>query len=74
MEKAFDLKALGEELKGQGLELAEESMKVVVKGVFNWIEASVKLTANPYDDFFVMARPQIEEVLNPVVEKINPAD
>jgi len=74
MEKAFDLKALGEELKGQGLELAEESAKIVVKAVFNWVEASVKMTPNPYDDFFIMARPQIEEVLNPVIEKINPAD
>jgi len=74
MEKAFELSALATELKNQGLELAEESMKVAVVGIFNWIEASVKLTANPYDDFFIMARPQIEAVLNPVVEKINPAD
>lgn len=74
MEKAFDLKSLGEELKGQGLELAEESAKIVVKAVFNWIEASVKMTENPYDDFFIMARPQLEEAIGPIVEKINPMD
>jgi hypothetical protein len=74
MEKAFDIGALAEELKGQGLEIAEESAKIMVKAVFNWLESSVKLTPNPYDDFFVMARPQIEAVINPAVEKINPAD
>jgi hypothetical protein len=74
MEKPFDLGALGEELKAQGLEVAEETAKVVAKAVFNWIEASVKLTATPFDDFFIVARPQIESVVMPAVEKINPND
>lgn len=74
MEKAFDLSALGDELKSNGLELAEEASKIAVKSVLNWIEKSVALTENKFDDFFMLARPQIEAVLNPVVENINPAD
>jgi hypothetical protein len=74
MNQPFELAGLLEELKGQGLELAEESAKVAVKGVLNWIEASVKMTENKFDDFFLIARPQIEAVLVPAIEKINPAD
>jgi hypothetical protein len=74
MEKPFDMQLLAAELKAQGLEMAEESAKIVAKAVFNWVEASVKMTANPYDDFFMMARPQLEAVLGPAIEKINPAD
>ncbi len=74
MNKPFDLAALGEELKANGLELAEESAKIAVKSVLNWIEKSVALSENKFDDFFVIARPQIEAVINPAVEKINPED
>ena len=74
MQKPFELPALVEELKKEGLEVAEESAKIVAKAVLNWIEASVKMTPNPYDDFFVMARPQIESVMAPAIEKINPND
>lgn len=72
MTKPFEFAALAEELKGNGLELAEESAKIAVKSVLNWIEASVKMTENKYDDFFMMARPQIEAVLAPAIEQINP--
>jgi hypothetical protein len=74
MEKAYDLQGLLNELKGQGLEMAEESAKIMVLSVFNWIEASAKLSPNPYDDFFMMARPQLMQVIGPALEKINPAD
>jgi hypothetical protein len=72
MTKPFEIGALVDELKKNGLELAEESAKIAAKSILNWIEASVKLTENPYDDFFVMARPQIESVIAPVIEQINP--
>ena len=72
MQKPFELPALVEELKGHGLELAEESARVAVKAVLAWIEKSVALTENKYDDFFVMAKPQIEAAIMPVIEQINP--
>ena len=51
MEKAFDLKALVEELKAQGLPVAEEAAKVVVQSVLTWVEKSVVATESKYDDF-----------------------
>lgn len=74
MEKAFDLELLKNELKAQGLEIGEESAKIAVKAVFNWIEMSVKLSENKFDDFFLLARPQIEAVILPAIEQINPKD
>lgn len=74
MEKPFDVKDLGEKLKAAGLELAEENVKVLLPIFLDWIEDSVKMTENKFDDFFMMARPQIEAVLMPAIEKINPAD
>lgn len=74
MEKAFDLADLGEKLKAAGLELAEENVKVLVPIMLDWIQASVALTENKFDDFFLIARPQIEAVIMPAIEKINPAD
>jgi len=74
MEKPFDVKDLLEKLKAAGLELAEENVKVLLPIFLDWVEDSVKMTQNKLDDFFVMARPQIEAALNPLIEKINPND
>ncbi len=74
MEKPFDVKDLKEKLKAAGLELAEENVKVLLPIFLDWVEDSVKMTQNKLDDFFVMARPQIEAALNPLIEKINPND
>jgi len=74
MEKPFDVKDLLEKLKAAGLELAEENVKVLLPIFLDWVEESVKMTQNKLDDFFVMARPQIEASLNQLIEKINPND
>ena len=74
MEKPFDLKALGEKFKEVGLELAEENVKVLLPVLLDWVEDSVKMTENKFDDFFVVIRPQLEATLNPLIEKINPND
>ena len=74
MEKPFDVKDLGEKLKAAGLELAEENVKVLLPIFLDWIEDSVKMTENKFDDFFVVIRPQLEATLNPLIEKINPND
>lgn len=46
MEKAFDVKALVEKLKAQGLPLAEEAAELVVKSVFEWCEESAIIHPN----------------------------
>lgn len=74
MEKAYDLKALGEILKGQGLELAEESAKIIIEGVFEWIEQSAKLSHTPYDDMGLLILPQIKALALTQADNINKAD
>lgn len=74
MEKAYDLKGLVEELKGQGLELAEESAKVVVNGVFNWLEKSADISENPYDDIAKIIYPKARSYALGKAEEINKAD
>lgn len=71
MEKAYDLKGLLEELKGQGLEVAEETAKVVISSVFNWVEKSAKLSATPYDDLAMVIAPQLKAYALEQADKIN---
>lgn len=71
MEKAYDLKGLLDELKSSGLEIAEESAKVVIEAVFAWVEKSAKLSATPYDDLALVIAPQIKKYALEQAEKIN---
>lgn len=74
MEKAYDLKLLGEELKKEGLEIAEESLKIVVNAMFNFLEKSAELSETPYDNMAAMLYPQIKKLILEEVEKINKED
>lgn len=71
MDKAYDLKGLLSELKGNGLEIAEESAKVVITSVFNWLEKSAVLSENKYDDLAVILYPQLKTYALEQAEKIN---
>lgn len=71
MEKAYDLKGLLTELKASGLEIAEESAKVVIEAVFTWLEKSATLSENKYDDLAVMLYPQLKAYALEQAEKIN---
>lgn len=73
MEKAYDLKGLLEELKGNGLEIAEESAKVVVVAVFEWLEKSAVLSENKYDDLASVLYPQLKAYALEKAEEINRA-
>jgi hypothetical protein len=74
MEKAYDLKLLGEELKNEGLEIAEESLKIVIEAMFKFLEKSALLSETPYDNMAVMLYPKIKELILKEVEKINKED
>jgi hypothetical protein len=53
MEKAFDVKDLVLKLKDQGLPVAEEAAKLVVTSVLDWVQESVMISENKYDDFAI---------------------
>ncbi len=74
MEKAYDLKLLGEELKNEGLEIAEESLKIVVEATFKFLEKSALLSETPYDNMAVRLYPKIKELILNKVEAINKED
>lgn len=72
--KAYDLKLLGEEFKKEGLEIAEESTKIIINGMFNWLEESAKLSETPYDDMAMVLYPQLKKMALEKAEDINKAD
>jgi len=55
MEKAYDLKVLGERLKDAGLPIALEALESTAGKVYviikNWAKESAPLSATPIDDF-----------------------
>jgi hypothetical protein len=72
MTSAYDFKGLIEILKSQGLEVAEESAKVVIKATFQWLKESAEISENKYDDLAVVLYPQLEKYALEQAEKINP--
>lgn len=46
--KPFDLKVLKEELKLQGLDLAEDAVESFAKAIFSWVKKGGETTSNAY--------------------------
>jgi hypothetical protein len=73
MEKAYDMSGLVAELKGQGLELAEEAAKGALVAVFAWLEKSAALSENKYDDLALVIYPKMKEYALQKADEINSA-
>ena len=71
MEKSYDLKELGNVLKGKGLDVAEESLNIVFDSVIEWFKESAKLSATPYDDMAMVIMPQLEKLVKDAIDKID---
>lgn len=71
MEKAYSLKALLEILKGQGLEIAEESAEILFSSVVEWVKQSATKSESPYDDMILLIMPKIEEIVAKQLDKID---
>ena len=70
--KAYDLKLLGEKLKEQGLDMAEEAVESAAKATFAWLKESAALSENKYDDMAVaIALPEIEKKAFEAIDKID---
>jgi hypothetical protein len=74
MTKAYDFKALVDEVKKELPEIGEESVKIVVKAIFPWLSESAKLSETKIDDVLSMGYPMLEAKLSEVAEDINKAD
>jgi hypothetical protein len=71
MEKAYDPKALLAKLKGRGLDIAEESAKILVEESFSWLEESAKLSASPIDDVASVVYPHAKKFALDQIDKID---
>ena len=73
MEKAFDLKDLVGKLTAQGLPLAEEAAKLVVSSVLDWVQESVVISENKYDDFAIPVISAVKPFVMAQLDKIDGA-
>lgn len=71
MEKAYDLKILGERLKAKGLVVAEDAAEEIYKETKDWIEESARLSKTPYDDMALIVFPQLDNLVLPQIDKID---
>lgn len=71
MNAAYDLNALGEELKLQGLDLVEDGAKKAFVAVHAWLKKSAQLSATPFDDVALSFLAGYEKL---VLEKLDGID
>jgi hypothetical protein len=72
MDKAYDFKVLMDNLKAQGIEVAEEVVKAITIAAISWLDESATLSPTPYDDMLKVLYPVIKEKLLALEDKINP--
>lgn len=79
MEKAYDLKALGQKIKekaaADGLTLAEEAVEKLAKaaylGLKDWAKESAVLSETKIDDFITPAYDYLDSFVMPQIDKID---
>lgn len=71
MEKAYDIKELGNKLKGKGLDIAEESLLIVWEETIDWIKESAAKSETPYDDMAMVIVPQLDKLVREQIDKID---
>lgn len=71
MTKAFDFADLVSKMKGHGMDMTEDMAKLVATSVLDWIDESVGLTSNKFDDFFGEADKAIRPWILKQIDKIN---
>lgn len=75
MEKAYDVKALGEKLKAKGLVAVEASVEEVGKEVYaatkEWLKESAALSKTTVDDLVVPFIDKLDETVNKAIEGLD---
>lgn len=71
MEKAYDPKALLEELKAQGLPVLEDAAEKTVEAIFAWLDKSAELSENKIDDALRVLYPHAKELALDQADKID---
>ncbi len=63
-----------DELKKEGLEIAEESVRMICKAMFRVIPKVVMASENKLDDMVVVVLPILEPMVMDLIDNINKAD
>lgn len=79
MEKAYDIKALGqaikEEAEKEGFSLAEDAIETLAKAAYlgtkKWAKESAAISPTKIDDFVAPFYDQLDVVVLPQIEKID---
>ena len=75
MEKAYDLKALGEMLKVEGVPVAAEAAEAIAGKVYvafkKWVQESAILSENKIDDVVAPFIGQLDPLVLPQIDKID---
>lgn len=71
MEKAFDIKDLGNKLKARGLDLAEEALVIVYEETKAWFKESAALSENKIDDIVAPFIDQLDPIVKPLIDKVD---
>lgn len=75
MEKAYDLKVLGERLTAAGVPVLAESAEEVGKKAYDvikgWAKESAVLSENKVDDFVAPFYDQLDPLVLPAIDKID---
>lgn len=78
MEKAYDLKVLGERLQAQGLPIANDMLEEVAAKVYveikNWAKESAPLSKTTIDDFIAPFYDQLDKVVFPLIDNFDGED
>jgi len=69
--KPYDVKVLAEKLKSKGLDIAEESIKVLVVETLDWVSESAPISPTGVDDVIAMAIPFIKPKILEAIDKID---
>jgi hypothetical protein len=68
---SYDLKVLGEKLKGRGLDLAEDSAMIIAEEVLVWVEESSKTSESKFDDLLAVVIPMVKPHIMSKIDKID---
>lgn len=71
MQNPYNPKELVLKLKARGLDIAEESAKVLAEEVFSFLDESARLSPTPYDDMLLIILPMIKEKAMEAIDKID---
>lgn len=71
MAKPFDTKALLKRLQDRGLDVVEDGAKIAVEEVLAWVQDSVVLSENKFDDFTLAVIPVLKDMIMKEVDKID---